>query len=67
MDLATLLLAWLTQLLLLTGVQTLRGYDFSSSIGIALEGLRFGGGRDCQDGPLYHHGSGDRAGAAFLG
>ena len=39
MDLATLLLAWLTQLLLLTGVQTLRGYDFSSSIGIALGGL----------------------------
>ena len=39
MDLATLLLAWLTQLLLLAGVHALRGYDFSSSLGIALAGL----------------------------
>jgi YggT family protein len=39
MDLATLLLAWLTQLFLLAGVRTLQGYDFSSSIGIAIGGL----------------------------
>jgi YggT family protein len=39
MDLSTLLLAWLTQLLLLAGVQTLQGYHFGSSLGIAAGGL----------------------------
>lgn len=39
LDLSTLLLAWLTQLLLLSGVRTLQGYNFSSSVGIAMGGL----------------------------
>jgi YggT family protein len=39
MDLPTLLLAWLAQLLLLVGVHTLQGYNFSSTIGIAIGGL----------------------------
>jgi YggT family protein len=38
-DLATLLLAWLTELLLLAGVRILQGYDFGSSVGIAIGGL----------------------------
>jgi YggT family protein len=39
MDLSTLLLAWLTQCVLLTGVHVLQGYTFSSTIGIAVMGL----------------------------
>ena len=39
MDLPTLLLAWLAELLLLVGVHTLQGYNFSSTIGIAIGGL----------------------------
>jgi len=39
MDLSTLLLAWLTQCILLTGVHVLQGYNFSSTIGIAVMGL----------------------------
>lgn len=39
MDLSTLLLAWLAQCILLTGVHVLQGYDFSSTIGIAVAGL----------------------------
>ncbi|WP_369826969.1 YggT family protein [Nitrosovibrio sp. Nv6] len=39
MDLSTLLLAWLAQLLLLAGIHMLQGYDFSSTIGIAAGGL----------------------------
>ena len=39
MDLSTLLLAWLTQCILLTGVHVLQGYNFGSTIGIAVMGL----------------------------
>ncbi len=39
MDLSTLLLAWLAQCILLTGVHMLQGYNFSSTIGIAVAGL----------------------------
>jgi YggT family protein len=39
MDLPTLLLAWLTQFMLLAGVHMLQGYNFSSTIGIAIGGL----------------------------
>ena len=39
MDVPTLLLAWLTQFALLTGVYMLQGYNFSSTIGIATAGL----------------------------
>lgn len=39
MDIPTLLLAWLTQFALLTGVYMLQGYNFSSTIGIATAGL----------------------------
>ena len=39
MDLSTLLLAWLAQCILLAGVHVLQGYDFSSTIGIAVAGL----------------------------
>ncbi|MBA4142799.1 MAG: YggT family protein [Nitrosospira sp.] len=39
MDLSTLLLAWLLQILLLGGVHVLQGHDFSSSIGLAAGGL----------------------------
>lgn len=39
MDLSTLLLAWLAQCILLTGVLVLQRYNFSSSIGIAVAGL----------------------------
>jgi len=39
MDLSTLLLAWLAQCILLTGVHILQGYEFSSNMGIAIGGL----------------------------
>src|SRR5687768_11926379 len=39
MDLSTLLLAWLAQIMLLAGIHMLQGYDFSSTIGIAAGGL----------------------------
>lgn len=39
MDLSTLLLAWLAQCMLLTGMLMLQGYEFRSSIGIAITGL----------------------------
>ena len=39
MDLSTLLLAWLAQCMLLTGVLMLQGYEFRSTIGIAITGL----------------------------
>lgn len=39
MDLATLLLAWLAQLILLAGVYALKGYNFSSVTGIAVAAL----------------------------
>jgi YggT family protein len=39
LDLSTLLLAWLAQIVLLAGVHMLQGYDFSSTIGIAAWGL----------------------------
>ena len=39
MDLSTLLLAWLAQCILLTGVHMLQGYNFNSNIGIAVTGL----------------------------
>lgn len=39
MDLATLLLAWLTELALLFAVYSLKGYDFRSGAGIAFAGL----------------------------
>jgi YggT family protein len=39
MDLPTLVLAWLTQLVLLAGVLMLQGYNFSSTIGIAAGAL----------------------------
>jgi YggT family protein len=35
-DLSTLLLAWIAQGILLTGVHVLQGYDFSSTLGIAV-------------------------------
>ena len=39
MDLSTLLLAWLAQCILLAGVLMLQGYEFRSTIGIAITGL----------------------------
>lgn len=39
MDLSTLLLAWLAQCMLLTGVLMLQGYEFRSTIGIAITGV----------------------------
>jgi len=39
MDLSTLLLAWLTQFILLTGIHKLQGYNYSSTIGTATMGL----------------------------
>lgn len=39
MDIPTLLLAWLTQFALLSGVYMLQGYNFSSTLGIAAAGL----------------------------
>jgi YggT family protein len=39
MDFPTLFLAWLTQFALLAGVYMLQGYNFSSTIGIAMAGL----------------------------
>ena len=39
MDFPTLLLAWLTQLFLLASIHMLQGYNFSSTIGIAMGGL----------------------------
>lgn len=39
MDMATLVLAWLTKLLLLAGVLMLQGYNLSSTAGIAAAGL----------------------------
>ncbi|ARO87186.1 osmotic-shock protein [Nitrosospira lacus] len=39
MDLSTLLLAWLAQCILLTGVLMLQGYEFRSTVGIAIMGL----------------------------
>lgn len=39
MDLSTLLLAWLAQCILLTGVLMLQGYEFRSTVGIAITGL----------------------------
>jgi YggT family protein len=39
LDLSTLLLAWLVQVTLLTGVHMLQGYVFSSTIGLAAAGL----------------------------
>ncbi|MEO8767349.1 MAG: YggT family protein [Nitrosospira sp.] len=39
MDISTLLLAWIAQYILLTGVHVLQGYAFSSTIGIAATGL----------------------------
>lgn len=39
MDLATLLLAWLVQFILLAGIYALKGYNFSSVTGIAAMGL----------------------------
>lgn len=39
MDLPTLLLAWIAQILLLTGVYALQGHDFTSTISIAAGGL----------------------------
>lgn len=39
MDLATLLLAWLAQLILLAGIYALKGYNFSSVAGIAVAAL----------------------------
>ncbi|KIO50301.1 YggT family protein [Nitrosospira sp. NpAV] len=38
-DLSTLLLAWLAQCMLLTGMLMLQGYEFRSNIGIAITGL----------------------------
>lgn len=43
MDLSTLLLAWLAQCILLTGVHMLQGYDFTSTIGIAAAGIALQG------------------------
>jgi YggT family protein len=39
MDLSTLLLAWVAQVLLLAGLYMLKGYNFSSTMGIAAGGL----------------------------
>ena len=39
MDLSTLLLAWLAQCTLLVGMLMLQGYEFRSTIGIAITGL----------------------------
>ena len=39
MDLATLLLAWIAQVMLLGSVLMLKGYDFSSTMGTAVGGL----------------------------
>ena len=65
-DLSDIVAGMACTIILLAGVHVLQGYDFSSTIGIAVAGSPAGADGNHQNVPLHHPGSGNHAGSTFL-